>query len=193
MIYEIGDIIKIELDNGTTCMAKLIEIIPKKGKSSKVIWPSIKVQWYYSKEDINRQKNGLKDESLFRYLSKYELFLTNHSDIVYIESVVTKCLIVSFENFVEFEEYDDYSFFSRANYDSRKEKLVPDFLEWKKCSCCGMPPNPDNGVAKCEICSSICHSGCGTFSEKKDEFEEIVATFVCKNCKGKGVPCVLHL
>ncbi len=48
---------------------------------------------YYKKSDINREKNGLKEDFLFNSISEYEVFKSNHTDIIYIETIISACKV----------------------------------------------------------------------------------------------------
>lgn len=121
--YSIGDKI-IVFANNENLIAELVKIIPKNGIKDYPMWPSIQVRWYYKKTDINRKKNQLLDDSNYASISDYELFETNHKDIIFIETVIAKCNIYSYEEYEALDDHTDYTFFCRAQYDPNKVNLV---------------------------------------------------------------------
>lgn len=50
---------------------------------------------FYKKKDINREKNGLKDDKIFNSISEFELFKSNHTDIIFIETVISPCKVIN--------------------------------------------------------------------------------------------------
>lgn len=48
---------------------------------------------FYKKTDINREKNCLTDDRIFNSISEFEVFKSNHTDIIFIESVISPCKV----------------------------------------------------------------------------------------------------
>ena len=98
-IFQSGDSIGLRLDEKDEKLVygKIILI----GKSPKVLFPIIKVAWYYSKSD------GFGDSQAPSYLSKHELVLTDHADWQYLESIVKKINVLSLS------EYEELSYCER--------------------------------------------------------------------------------
>lgn len=94
-IYSVGDYLLIKDVNDGFLVGKLIKIIKNGGMKKYPYWPTIQVQWYYKKSDINREKNGLQDETVFNSISDFELFKSNHTDVIFIETIVSPCKVNS--------------------------------------------------------------------------------------------------
>ncbi len=109
--------------NGDFLVGKLIKIITNGGFKKYPYWPTIQVQWYYKKIDINREKNGLKDDTIFNSISDYELFKSNHTDTIFVETVMGPCKIYTYEQYESLEEHTNSTFFCRASYDPIKVSL----------------------------------------------------------------------
>jgi hypothetical protein len=95
-IYTVGDTLMIRDVNDGFLIGKLIKIIQSNGIKKYPHWPTIQVQWYYKKSDINRDNNGLSDNVIFNSISDYELFSSNHKDIIFIETVLCQCKVNNF-------------------------------------------------------------------------------------------------
>ena len=94
IIFKIGDVLLIQASE-ENLIGELIKIIPNNGIKEYPFWPTIQVKWYYKKKDINRKKNNLLNQQNFDSISDYELFPSNHKDIIYIESIINKCKVYS--------------------------------------------------------------------------------------------------
>ena len=97
IIFKIGDVLLIQASE-ENLIGELIKIIPTNGIKEYPFWPTIQVKWYYKKKDINRKKNNLLIQQNFDALSDYELFPSNHKDIIYIESILNKCKVYNMKN-----------------------------------------------------------------------------------------------
>ena len=95
IIFKIGDVLLIQASE-ENLIGELIKIIPTNGIKEYPFWPTIQVKWYYKKKDINRKKNNLLNQQNFDALSDYELFPSNHKDIIYIESILNKCKVYKY-------------------------------------------------------------------------------------------------
>ncbi len=72
---------------------------------------------YYKKFDIDREKNNLLDNEKYDSISDYEVFKSNHKDIIFIETIVSTCNVYSFEEYEKQERHSNTTYFSRASYD----------------------------------------------------------------------------
>ncbi len=67
---------------------------------------------------MSRDKNGLKeDDAIFNSISEYEVFRSTHLDIIFIETIVSRCKIYTYEEYEMLEEHTQSTFFCRASYD----------------------------------------------------------------------------
>ena len=82
IIFKIGDVLLIQASE-ENLIGELIKIIPINGIKEYTFWPTVQVKWYYKKKDINRKKNNLLNQQNFDSISDYELFPSNHKDIIY--------------------------------------------------------------------------------------------------------------
>lgn len=179
--FSIGDNLLIFSSN-ENLIGELIKIIPNNGIKEYPFWPCIQVKWYYKKSDINRKKNNLLDERNFNSISEYELFSTNHKDIVFIETILMKVNIYSYDEYDSMEEHNDYTFFTRAKYDPGNEVLIPRFNDWKKGCVCQKPLNPDQLYIKCDECNGWFHPNCcGILLQDIEKINK----FFCPFCKKK--------
>lgn len=169
----------VQDENYKYAMCKLTHIIPSNGMKKHPYWPTIKIQWYYSKSDLDRTKAGLKSDELFESISNYELFEASHQDTIYIETVVCKCRVLSFEEYTKLDQPSDTIFFQRAKYDPIKHVFTPPMDQWKKICKCSRPFNPDLLYIECEGCNSCFHPKC--FGIEEEEVEKI-EKFYCDNC-----------
>ena len=138
IIFKIGDVLLIQASE-ENLIGELVKIIPTNGIKEYPFWPTIQVKWYYKKKDINRKKNNLTNQQNFDALSEYELFPSNHKDIIYIESILNKCNVYSYEEYDNIADPPDLTFFTRANYEIHTELLHPKFEDWKKGCICQKP------------------------------------------------------
>lgn len=160
-------------------VGKLERVIPANGCKRITYWPTIEVSWYYRKKDINREKNYLTEQRRFDAISDFEVFKSNHKDIIYIESIINKCWVYTLEEYEKLEEFGQSTFFTRASYDPKRQLLDPAFERWGKECRCKLPLNPDQLYIKCEICSRWFHPEC--YSISYDEINSI--EFTCDPCK----------
>lgn len=174
----------IQDQGGKYSIAKLLEIIPFHGIKKHSQWPTIKIQWFYAKQDINRTKTGLNEEKDFTSISDYELFNSPHQDVIYIETVVCKCYVLPLEDYLKLEEPTDIIYFYRADYDPIKEVLKPPYEKWEKICYCNTPFNPDSLYLKCDKCMQYFHPKCvGINNEDAEKLDD----FLCNNCKTKVI------
>ena len=179
IIFKIGDVLLIQASE-EHLIGELIKIIPINGIKEYPFWPTVQVKWYYKKKDINRKKNNLLNEQNFNSISDYELFPSNHKDIIYIESIINKCKVYTYEEYDNIKDPSDFTFFSRAKYEIHSELLQPKFDDWKKGCICKKPLNPDQLYIKCDKCNGWYHPKCCGIDEKDSNK---INNFVCPNCK----------
>lgn len=159
-------------------IGKLTKIIPNGSNPQISYWPMIQVQWYYRKKDIYREKNNLSSKRKFDSISDFEVFKSEHKDIIFIESILSKCDILSFEEYESSINIGINTFFTRYCYDPMRRILIPSFDKWKKACKCNLPLNPDQLYINCEICEKWYHPECcGYGNSNLDEIK-----FVCFKC-----------
>ena len=178
IIFKIGDVLLIQASE-ENLIGELIKIIPTNGIKEYPFWPTIQVKWYYKKKDINRKKNNLLNQQNYDALSEYELFPSNHKDIIYIESILNKCKVYTYEEYDNISDPPDLTFFTRANYEIHSELLHPKFDDWKKGCICEKPLNPDQLYIKCDKCNGWYHPKCCGIDENESNK---INNFICPNC-----------
>ena len=99
-IYSLGDNLLVREGTDSFLIGKLISIIPSNGNKQYSYWPTIEVQWYeicscryYKKSDINRERNGLTSEEKFNSISEFEVFRSDHKDVIFIETIMSTCTV----------------------------------------------------------------------------------------------------
>lgn len=121
--YSVGDDVQICDYSSEFLIAKIIKIHAINGITKYSYWPTIEVNWYYKKDDIVKDKKYIQGLDL-RSISDYEVFSSNHKDIIFIETLLGKCSVLSFEEYEKLEEINSNMFFTRAFYDPVKVRLV---------------------------------------------------------------------
>ena len=179
IVFNIGDVLLIQAPE-EDLIGELIKILPINGKKEYPFWPTVQVKWYYKKKDINRRKNNLLNQQNFDSISDYELFPSNHKDIIYIESILNKIKVFSYEEYDSIANPNDNTFFTRAKYEIPAELLVPKFDDWKKGCICKKPLNPDQLYIKCDKCSDWFHPKCCGIDVKNSNR---IKNFICPKCK----------
>lgn len=116
-LYAVGDDIMLSDGNNGFYIAKITKLIPKGGISTYKNWPTIQVQWYYAIKDI-RPKISLNPEDI----SDNERILSNHFENVIIESIISKCSVLSLEKYEQLGS-DDLTFFTRATYNIKTVRI----------------------------------------------------------------------
>ena len=178
IIFNLGDVLLIQASE-ENLIGELVKIIPTNGIKEYPFWPTIQVKWYYKKKDINRKKNNLLNQQNVDSISEYELFPSNHKDIIYIESILNKCKVYTYEEYDNIKDPGELTFFTRAKYEIHTELLHPKFDEWKKGCICKKPLNPDQLYIKCDKCNGWFHPKCCGINEKESDK---IKNFVCPNC-----------
>jgi hypothetical protein len=180
--YQLGDCLMIRDFGEGYLIGKLIKVVQEDGFKKYPWWPTIQVQWYYKKSDINREKNGLADDKMFNSISDFEVFKSNHCDIIFIETVMSKCKIYSYEEYESLREHTQSTFFCRASYDPVKQLFDPPFSEWQKSCHCQIPLNPDQLYIKCDKCEMWFHPKCCGIA---DEDIAKISEYFCSTCLEK--------
>jgi len=178
-IYSVGDNLLIRDFDGFL-VGKLTRIITYNGIKKYPYWPTIEVQWYYKKSDLNREKNALKDDEKYDSISEFELFTSNHKDIIFIETIISLCTVLSLEEYERLDTHSSTTFFTRATYDPIHHMINPPFTSWEKACVCGNPLNPDQLYIKCDGCEKWFHPRhCGVNENDAENLKE----FYCVKCK----------
>jgi hypothetical protein len=76
----------------------------------------------------------------------------------------------------------DFYYFTRSNYDYKKEELIPSPLSWKRTCYCDAPENPDLQYVMCEKCEKWFHVECVPDLREED-------TFFCTRCNRIVLDC----
>lgn len=116
-VYSVGDDVEIFNSESQNSVAKILKIITFNGIKKNFYWPTIEVQWYYKKTDLSVE---LLSQRELKCLSDFEVFLSNHKDVIYIESIVGKCKVLKFSEYEVLEEYFPGLYFTRALYNPIK-------------------------------------------------------------------------
>ena len=70
------------------------------------------------------------------YIGDNELFPTNHTDKVFVDSINGRAKVYTIQEYDQLEFIETSSFFTRADYDPLKKKLSPDYKNWDRyCEC----------------------------------------------------------
>ena len=108
------------------------------------------------------------------------MFKSTHTDIVYIESISSKCNVLTFEEYDKIDEPDPNIFFTRASYDPIKQVLSPNFDVWQTSCLCKMPLNPDQVYIKCDRCDVWYHpEHVGVNTNNINAIDE----YICPTCE----------
>lgn len=180
-IYYLGDFLVVtDIEDYSIC--KLTKILPfnLSHKESPGYWPSIEVEWYYRKKDIIKEKLGQSVLKRLSCISEYEIFKTDHRDIIFIESIISKCIVLSFEEYDSLmNPQEENTYFTRASFDTYKKRITPPIEKWSTSCYCQMPLNPDQLYIKCDSCDGWYHQECSGIEEENIEKVD----FICKTCK----------
>lgn len=118
-VYSVGEKVLISNGGSDYSIAKIIKILPLKGINRNSYWPSIQIEWYYRKSDLNKDSEKILGYNQ-NYISDFELFESNHKDVIFIESIIGKCQVISFEDYDNLNEITGNIFFSRSKFDPIK-------------------------------------------------------------------------
>lgn len=181
--YEIGDCFMANNYNRQYRIGRLLKIIPLNG-IAKYNWPSIKVQWYYSKKQIDRKKNGLTDTKKYNCISNHELFASNKTEIILIENIISKCYVIPIDTYLQLSKPSKNIYFTRAKYNNDSSLINPPFQTWETVCVCNTPHNPDQQYCKCYKCKKYYHPHCiNIVINDIKEMEQ----FYCNDCKEENI------
>lgn len=122
-VYSIGEKIMVSNGGSDYSVAQIIKVLPLKGISRSSYWPSIQIEWYYRKSDLNKDSSSIVGYNA-NFISEFEVFKSNHKDTIFIESILGKCQIISFEKYDCLNEINGNIFFCRSKYDPIKVRLI---------------------------------------------------------------------
>ena len=119
----------------------------------------------------------MKDKEKDAIAEGVEVFLTNHSDKVPVQSINGKATILTMEEFDALDTAPIGTYYSRADYDIHKKVLKPSFDKWGSRSCsCNMPTNPLQQYMGCDACDKWFHPTC-------EGVKPDIENFICSECK----------
>ena len=141
-VFQIGDSCKFWMgDKHGDVMGKILGICTTDQKHPD--FGKLNVAWYYFKNELDFKTLGLKQKEQDAIAEHQEIFLTNHTDKVWVQSINAKIEILSLEEFDKLSVVPPTSYLCRADYDVKKIVLKPPFNKWGGRSCsCNMPTNP---------------------------------------------------
>ncbi len=70
-----------------------------------------KVVWYCTKADLNTNLAGIPHDDA-KFIHENELFMTKYSDFVWVDSIHSKIIVHSFDDFECLDDYDIKDYFS---------------------------------------------------------------------------------
>ena len=78
----------------------------------------LKVKWFYRKQDIPWVRLGVEVADK-KFVGDNEVFMTNHTDRVFADSIHSKCKVMSIAEYDELGVADlNATFFTRATFDA---------------------------------------------------------------------------
>ena len=137
----------------------------------------INVHWYYYKNELDFEALKMKDKEIDSIAEGVEVFLTNHADKVWVQSINGKAQVLTLDEFDALDTAPVNTFYSRAEYDINKKCLKPPFEKWGNRACsCKMPTNPLQQYIGCDACDKWFHPDC-------EGVKADVENFICSECK----------
>ncbi|XP_076935621.1 chromatin remodeling protein EBS-like [Bidens hawaiensis] len=132
---------------------------------------SVKIRWYYRPEET---REGRK-----RFHGKKEVLLSNHTDTQTTGTIQGKCVVHSYEDYIQLERAGVDDYFCRFEYDAAKKRVV----RIKSLYCeCNMPYNPDEFMVQCDGCKRWFHPRCKNMTNKRaKQLEEFFCSTECSN------------
>lgn len=115
-VYSVGDTVMLSDGENGFYIAKITKLILQSGIAAYKKWPTIQVQWYYRKKDIYLPSMS---ETYRDGLSDNEVFVSDHFENIIIESILSKCSVISIEKYDQGNN-DEKTFFTRATYSQKK-------------------------------------------------------------------------
>lgn len=113
---------------GDYYVGELAQIKPKYGMPKASYWPSIVIQLYIFKEEIDRKLNGLLDQDKYDSISNYEVFRTEKLINDYCENILRQGKLLSYSEYENDDQHSENSFFTRANYNIVKVSTSSYFI-----------------------------------------------------------------
>ena len=179
-IYNVGDHLILRESNVKILVWKLLEIIPYGGLKDYEEWPAIRVQWYYHWSELDYTALGIP-ESDFIYMGENELFSSDHEEIVYIGFIIGKCEVLTIQEYDNCEAIADNTYYSRAKFVTKEDRLEPPYNEWETLCSCNKPMNPNLLTVGWDRCDRWYHP---KWEGLSDESIQDIDTFVCSRCRG---------
>ena len=178
-LYKIQNFVKIHLKNSTEkhtnfigqlLSAHLIKDYPKTGVSFAVVH----VQYYFDRHSISDAHKPFKTQ-----LSENELFKSNLFTYIPLNYLNGKTKIVTLQAY--FDNPDEHNLlFSQAEYNTKRDKIIPALSGRAKICFCQTIENPDFNYIMCELCKNWFHYQCVGISDTNNE--DLSMNFYCKNC-----------
>ena len=178
-VYTVGDCLMLRESQFKILVCKLLEIIPTGGILGYEEWPSIRVQWYYHWSELDLVNMGIKESDLI-YMGENELFYSDHSETVYIDSIIGRCDVFSIDEYDNCDTINDDTYYSRAKFITKENRLEPPFHHWETLCTCNKPMNPNLLTVGCDKCGQWYHPKCEGLA---DESIKNIETFVCSRCR----------
>ena len=147
-VYEIGESISINQDNEKLGFGRIVKIWRNPEDSDAFI----KISWYYRPDEVFIEVPS--------FISEAELFDSNSLQDVSVMAICEKINVMSFKKYYELDEVEGNTYFTRAFYDPRTNKLKPAINEWERLCYCQGIVNPDFIYLRCEMCSKLFHFEC---------------------------------
>jgi len=179
-IFEMGQVCRFYNSEGDL-IGKIMNIVST--DPSHPDFGKLRVRWYYYKKDLEQRMKKIKlTEKQMTALSDQELFPTMHEDHVFVQAINGRVNVHTLEEFEMMEKatLDDY--FTRAEFDFKRNVLKPPFEKWKKMCSCDLPQNPSQQYIQCDACLKWFHPKCeGVDPDKVEEVD-----FICQGCKSQN-------
>ena len=110
-------------------------------------------------------------------MSIAEIFPSEISICLYLESIKSKCIVLDEEKYSEINLSAATTYFTRSNFNEKEAVLDPSPLEWRRMCSCNCPVNPDLEYVQCEKCEEWFHVKCiQNFIPDGDE------NYICAKC-----------
>lgn len=113
----------------------------------------INIQWYYKPKDT-------KISQIINACSKKEIFSSDHTMDVEIETINGKVKVYSLNQILTMKENSEDIYFSRARWDDGERTLEPSLNQWKTDCICNAIINPDIPFKYCRDCERVLHLQC---------------------------------
>lgn len=175
IIYSIGDNVSVKdnIKDSNHQIVKIASIIPSKGIDECPFWPCIEVHPYYSKRDI------IVSIEESKAISDNELFLSDRSNKIFIETVNRKVTVLTLEDYAKLTEIEEDTYFTRAMYSPLSQEVKPPMSQWENHCYCNTPFNPDLLYICCDKCGKWFHSNCFGLSQTS---ANLLYNFYCFDC-----------